>query len=329
MVDLSTKYLGLNLINPIIIGSSGLTDTVEKIKKLEQKGAGAVVLKSIFEEEITLEYNQILKEAEELGYHNENLDYFDVKIKQQNIEKYLKLISDAKKAISIPLIASINCISSHEWTYIAKKIQNAGADAIELNMYILPTSLESNNSEIEQKYFEITKKVIAEITIPVSVKISSYFTNLPYITNKFAEIGVSGLVFFNKFYNIDIDVDNQNITTANILSNPTENSSALRWISMLSNKIKCDFAATTGIHDGKSVVKQILVGASAVEMVSTFYKNGTNYIKVVLNEITEWMEKNNYGSIKDFKGKMSQSKSSNPAIYERVQFMKYFANYQE
>lgn len=329
MIDLSTKYLGLNLRNPIIVGSSGLTDSVEKIKNLEAKGAGAVVLKSIFEEEITLEYEHILKEAQEIGYHDENLDYFDVKIKQNNIANYLAMISNAKKSVKIPIIASINCLSSYEWIYFAKKMQDAGADAIELNMFVLPNNIEKTDNEIEKIYFDIADKVLKDVTIPISLKISPYFTNIGNMVKRLSEKGVAGFVLFNRFYNIDIDVDKKEITSANVLSNSSEHTMTLRWIAMLSKKVKCDFSASTGIHDGKSVVKQILAGASAVQMVSAFYKNGSSYIKNVLDEINVWMVENNYKSINDFKGIMSQSASNNPAMYERVQFMKYFGGHKE
>ena len=199
MIDLSTKYLGLNLSNPLIVGSCGLTNSIDDIKDLESKGAGAIVLKSIFEEEIILEYEQELKNVAFDDNNLEYYDYFDYKIKEDNIKKYIELIEGCKKEVKIPVIASINCISSTEWIFFAKKIQEAGADALELNAFILPTDLERSSGETEQIYFNIIRNVKKEITIPVSLKISYYFSNLAKMIKQLSETEVEGLVLFNRF----------------------------------------------------------------------------------------------------------------------------------
>lgn len=325
-MDLSTKYLGLELKNPVIVGSSGLTDSAKKIADLEKFGAGAVVLKSIFEEEITMEYEKVLAEEAPSRYKDDYLDYFDYKIKEQNITNYIKLIADAKKAVKIPIIASINCNSSHEWTYFATKIEEAGADALELNIFVLPSTLDKSIEDIDHVYLEIINNVKNIIKIPLSIKISYYFSNLGRAIKVLSKTGVDGIVLFNRFYSPDIDLDKMEIISTNVLSTPQELSTSLRWIGIMANRIKCDLAASTGVHDGKAVIKQLLAGADAVQMVSCLYQNGPEYLKTVIQEIEEWMTEKGFESVDDFRGKLSQEQFVNPTLYERVQFMKYFSD---
>jgi dihydroorotate dehydrogenase (fumarate) len=325
-MDLSTKYLGLELKNPVIVGSSGLTDSAKKIEELEKFGAGAVVLKSIFEEEITMEYEKVLAEEAPSRFKDDYLDYFDYKIKEQNITNYIKLISEAKQKVKIPVIASINCNSSHEWTYFAKKIEEAGADALELNIFIMPSTLDKSIEDIDHVYLEIINDVKNIVTIPLSIKISYYFSNLGRAVKVLSKTGVKGIVLFNRFYSPDIDLDKMEITSTNVFSTPQELSTSLRWIGIMANRVKCDLAASTGVHDGKAVVKQILAGADAVQMVSALYQNGPEYLKTVIKEIEDWMSEKGFESIADFKGKLSQEKYVEPTLYERVQFMKYFSD---
>lgn len=326
MMDLSTKYLGLELKNPVIVGSSGLTDSAKKIVELEKFGAGAVVIKSIFEEEITMEYEKILAEEAPSRYKDDYLDYFDFKIKEQNITNYIKLISEAKQKVKIPVIASINCNSSHEWTYFAKKIEEAGADALELNIFIMPSTLNKSIEDIDHVYLEIINDVKNIIKIPLSIKISYYFSNLGRAIKVLSKTGVKGIVLFNRFYSPDIDLDKMEIISTNVFSTPQELSTSLRWIGIMANRVKCDLAASTGVHDGKAVVKQLLAGADAVQMVSALYQNGPEYLKTVIKEIEDWMSEKGFESIADFKGKLSQEKYIEPTLYERVQFMKYFSD---
>lgn len=325
-MDLSVKYLGLELRNPLIVGSSGLTDSVKKIVDLEKFGAGAVVIKSIFEEEITMEYEKVLAEEAPSRYKDDYLDYFDYKIKEQNITNYIKLISDAKAKVNIPVIASINCISSHEWTYFAKKIEDAGADALELNLFVLPSTLEKNLDEIDHIYLEIINDVKNLVNIPISIKISYYFSNLGRAINVLSKTGVKGIVLFNRFYSPDIDIDKMEVVPTNVFSSPQELSTSLRWIGIMANRVKCDLAASTGVHDGQAVIKQLLAGADAVQMVSALYKNGPEYLQKVIEEVESWMNDKGFNSINDFKGKLSQERYVEPTLYERVQFMKYFSD---
>jgi dihydroorotate dehydrogenase (fumarate) len=324
MVDLSTQYLGMKLKNPVIAGSSGLTNSVKSIQDLEESGAGAVVLKSIFEEEIAFEYEDILKEASEEGVNLDQFDYYDFHIKGEKLDKYTTLIEESKKNVSIPVIASINCVYSHEWTSFAKQLQTAGADALELNMFFLPSEFDRTTEEKEKAYFQIIEKVQKEISIPIALKISYYFSNLGPMIQKLSETGIAGLVLFNRFYSPDFDIDKMEVVPSNVFSSPSDLPTSLRWIAIMAERVSCDLAASTGVHDGTALIKQILAGANAVQVASTLYKNGKGQIAEMLNTLEAWMDKKSYTSLSDFRGKMSQAKSSNPAAYERVQFMKYF-----
>jgi len=322
-MDLSVKYLGLDLKSPLVVGSSSLTSNLDRLKKVEKAGAGAVVLKSIFEEEIYNEYNKVVDEEDtNYGY----LDYYDFKIKQDNIQKYIKLIEDAKAELTIPVIASINCSTNHEWMFFAKKIQEAGADAIELNLFILPSDFEANCTKTEDLYFDIINKVKVEVSIPIAVKISYYSSNLAAFVKKVSESGVDGIVLFNRFFHPDFDIDKFEIIPSNVLSNPSDLAISLRWIAIMSGRVSCDLIASTGVHDGVSLIKQLLAGADSVQIASALYSHGVEYVTVILDELKEWMKKHNFNSIADFKGKMSQVNAPKPAEYERVQFMKYFGH---
>jgi len=324
-MDLSTTYLGLKLKNPIIAGSSGLTNSIADLKKIEAEGAGAVVLKSIFEEEIVMELEETFSQMSSQGFiYPETMEYFDYDAIEDTLSKYLKLISDAKKELSIPVIASINCVTAQKWTSFAHDIQEAGADAIELNAFILPSDFNRSTTDFEQVYFDIVSEVKKQVTIPVALKVGYFFSNLGPFLQKLSHSGVDGLVLFNRFYNPDFDIDKMIVTASNVLSSPEEVSTSLRWIAILSERSGCDLAASTGIHDGGAVVKQLLAGAKAVQVASALYKNGFGHISVMLSQLEDWMEAHDYASIDLFRGKLSQSRSKNPAAYERVQFMKYF-----
>ena len=326
MIDLTTKYIGLTLSNPIIAGSSGLTSSPDKIKKLEENGAAAVVLKSIFEEEITHEYEKIVAEEASNRYKDEFLDYLDYRIKAENIDNYVKLITGAKKAVNIPVIASVNCASKHEWTNFAKIFEEAGADALEVNLFILPSNMNQKPEDIERTYFEVVSRLKEKIKIPIALKISYYFTALAQTIQRLSSSGVNGLVLFNRFYNPDIDIEKMTMTSTNVFSHPDELSISLRWIAIMAKRVNCDLAASTGIHDGAAVVKQLLAGANAVQVVSALYNKGPERIQNMLKDVKKWMIAKDFTTIDEFRGKLSQEKSGNPAVYERVQFMKYFSD---
>ncbi len=326
MADLSTTYLGLQLKNPVIAASSGLTESLKSIKELESNGAGAVVLKSIFEEDITHEYEALTREAKQLNYNAEHLDYLDYQIREKNMTYYTQLIKECKQEIGIPVIASINCFSSYEWEYFAQNCEKAGADALELNVFILPFDPGAKSENIEKIYFDIAETITRRISIPVSLKISPYFSNLAGTIQNLSKTGIKGLVLFNRFFSQDIDIENLNLTSSFVFSKAEEIALPLRWISMMSKRVNCDLSASTGIHDGEGVIKQILAGATTVQLASVLYNEGTTVIREILKTLEEWMDKKGFDKLDDFRGLMSQATSTNPSIYERVQFMKYFSD---
>ncbi len=324
MVDISTKYLGLDLKNPLVVGSSGLTDTPEKVKELEEKGAGAVVLKSIFEEEIEHQYRDVLREEADSSGNVEALDYFDYQIRAETLDRFRNLVRESKEKISIPVIASVNCTYSHEWAYFAKELESAGADALELNMFFLPSEFDRTREEQEAAYFGIIDGVKEEISVPVSLKISHYFTDLGPMIKRLSETGIVGLVLFNRFWQPDFDIENLEIVPSRVLSTPDEISLPLRWLAIMSGRVECDLVASTGVHDSEGLIKALLAGAQVAQAVSTFYLHGTDQIQVMLDGLEEWMEEHEYLNLDHFRGLMSQAASADPAAYERVQFMRYF-----
>ncbi len=330
MANLTTTYLGLELKNPIIASSSTLTSNVENIIHLEKSGVSAVILRSIFEEEITLEANRFIEHAVKDGYDEGLFDYYDKKVKQNNVDDYLKLIKDAKAAVSIPVIASINCKSNHEWIYFAKKIEEAGADALELNMFFLPSWSKRTVEENEALYFDIVKKVLTQLTIPITLKVSHYFSDLSTMLLKLSKTGIKGLVLFNKFFTPDFDIEKEKMTQNYVYSSPQDISLSLHWVSILSSQLKrednnnCNIVASTGVHNGEGAIKQILAGADAVQIASTLYLNGYEQVGKILDTIESWMDKKDYKSLANFKGHLSYKGGDNPGQYERTQFMKNF-----
>lgn len=323
MVDLTTEYMGLKLKNPIIIGSCGHTNSAASIAKLEANGAAAVVLKSLFEEQILMEVDSLQSDQ---SIHAEELDYIRGYTRQHNLDEYLNLVSEAKKAVSIPIIASINCISVSEWTTFGKKLQDAGADGLELNMYIMPGDIKQKSEDIEKIYFDIIAEVNKHVSIPIAAKIGSYFTGMANMIFDLSIREASAIVMFNRFHRPDIDLKKMEMSSADIFSTPEENLLPLRWIGMLSDKVECDLAASTGIHDGYAVIKNLLAGASAVQIATIIYKKGPEYIGEMLGQMEEWMNGKKYAAIKDIIGKLNHGHIKNPALYERSQFMKYFSS---
>jgi dihydroorotate dehydrogenase (fumarate) len=316
--------MGLHLQSPLIAGSSGLTGTLTSLKEVQAGGAAAIVLKSIFEEEIAAEYENVLHEATKKGMSLESYDYYDYQIRGERVANYVELVRQARKELSIPVIASVNCTYSHEWASFAVDLEKAGADGLELNMFFLPSDIARSSEEREKEYFLIVDRVLKQVHIPVSLKISPYFSTLAQIIERLSKTGIAALVLFNRFYSIDFDVEKMTLTESNTLSSASELATSLRWIALMSRRVHCDLAASTGIHDGVGLVKQLLAGAKAVQVVSSLYRNGTGQLSVMRRELTEWMDRHGYKTIADFRGKMSQAESGDPAAYERVQFMKHF-----
>lgn len=322
MIDLSVKYAGLNLRSPIIVSSSGLTSSVKRIKKISEAGAGAVVLKSLFEEQIRYEIGKMNTG----GDYPEAADYLNAYARENSLNEHLELISKAKSAVPIPVIASVNCYSADEWVDFTVQMQEAGADAIELNIYYLANDRKKDPREYETTYLSIVEKVKQKVTVPVTVKLGMQFSNLTWMVDQLAVRGAAGVVLFNRFYAPDIITDDLSMGSSEVLSSPAEIRNSLRWVGIISSEVKnIDISASTGVHNGLGAVKQILAGAEAVQVCSVLYRNGVDYIREIIQEMKMWIEKKQYNSISEFKGKMSYANIKDPSTYERAQFIKYFS----
>ena len=320
-MNLTTSYLGLELKNPIIVGSSTFTGTVEGIVKCAKAGAGAVVLKSLFEEQIL---SDIKKEEGYTDIYASNVDadlYMKTFLRGNEIAIYTNLIREAKKTVDIPIIASINCADKGEWTSFAKELQNAGADALELNIAVSPFDKDIVSKDIEDEVVSIFNEVKKTVTIPVSVKLGDHFTNIGNLAFRLSMAGAAGLVLFNRFYNPTIDIDNMKVVPGSALSVEEENGNTLRWISLLAaQEIPCCLSASTGVHSAEDVVRQILAGASSVQVCSVLYKKGVNFIAEMIEGMENWMKKHNFNSIGDFNGKCSAS--ADVKVFERLQYLR-------
>jgi dihydroorotate dehydrogenase (fumarate) len=326
MANLETTYLGLKLKNPLVAASSGITNSVEKIKKLEQAGIGAVVLKSVFEEQINNEVTSMLLQDSHNAAYPEAEDYIRNYMRDNTVTRHIGLIKEAKKAVQIPVIASVNCVSASEWTTFAKDFQEAGADALELNIFYVPVDRHEKPGVIEQLYVDVLEKVKKEISIPVSVKIGLYHSNIIGMVDKLKANGAKGVVMFNRFYEPDIDLEKLELTSSEVFSSPVEIRHTLRWVGLVSSVVpEMDIAASTGIHDGKAVIKQLLAGAKVAQLCSTLYLNGNEVVSEMLDEMKGFMRKWNFKRIEDFRGRLSYKNIPDPMVYERSQFMKYFA----
>ena len=325
MTDLSTRYLGLGLRSPVIVSSSGLTDSIDKLKAAEDNMAGAVVLKSLFEEQINHEAGRLHLSSD----YPEASDYISAYTKAHSLEKYLNLIREAKESLEIPVIPSINCISSDNWTDFARHIERAGADALEVNVFYLPVDKKTNSAAAEKVYFDLIEKVKKTIAIPVAIKVGPRFSNLLYMADQFYNRGVEGIVMFNRFFEPDIDVNSMSITPAAVFSNPDDKRHVVRWVAMVDAMVeKLSIGASTGVHSGHDVVKYLLAGADAVQVCSVLYQQGIEYMKEIHESLTRWMEQKEYDSVESFRGILNYKNIAEPGKYERAQFMKYFSSYE-
>lgn len=335
----------MTLRNPLVVGSSGLTSTMENLRMIDKMGAGAVVLKSIFEEQIEFETGKLLESenpsvkawneafreiiSREEYFYDEAFEYLTGYAREHSLSQYLSLVTKAKEELDIPVIASINCNTTREWQFFAKKLQDAGADAIELNIFVLPSDFLKSGKENEETYFNIIREVQKYVTVPVSVKTGFYFSGLAGTLLKISESGIAGLTLFNRPYNPDIDIEELKVTASNIFSNESEYAHTLRWVALLSGRLKCDIAASTGIHNYETVLKQLLAGADVVQMASAFYRTYPDHFVIIpeiLAGISSWMHDHNFNKISDFKGMLSSNRLNNPAAYERVQFLRLFSS---
>ena len=323
-MELTTTYLGLELKNPLIASASPLTASLDSIKKLEEKGIAAVIMHSLFEEEINHEINQI---DHFLHIHNDSnaeaTSYLpsDVGFDNLNSEYYLEEIRKVKEAIQIPVIASLNGVSAGGWVKYAKKLQEAGADALELNITYIPTSIDMEGHTVEQMYIDTVSQVKKHISIPLNVKMNAYFSSPANMAKRFVEAGANGLTIFDNPTRVDVDLELLTpLQRANITSS-TNLSETLRWCAILHKKLPCSLCANTGIHSAEDVLKAIMSGADAVALASVLLMKGEGEVKTILGEITEWMEEYEYDSISQMKGSISLAHTDNPAAYERNSYM--------
>ncbi|MCX8066098.1 MAG: dihydroorotate dehydrogenase-like protein [Candidatus Hydrogenedentes bacterium] len=329
MPELRTNYMGLILRNPLVVSPSPLCDNLDNIKKMEEYGASAVVLHSLFEEQITLlshELDSNLTQGSES--FAEAITYFpEVGDFRMGPESYLEHINKAKNTVSIPVIGSLNGISKGGWVEYAKKMEEAGADAVELNIYFIPSDPNMTDEYLTNVYIELIKAVRAEIKIPLAVKIGPYFTSLPYVAKKFADAGADALVFFNRFYQPDFDLDRLEVTPHINLSTSSTLLLRLRWVAILYGRLPVDFAITGGVHTAKDVVKSMMAGAKVAMMTSALLKYGLPHLSTVLKQLTQWMEEHEYESIEIMQGSMSQKSVTEPSAFERANYMHALTKY--
>jgi len=323
MEKLAVKYLGLSLKSPLIVSSSRLTSTPGYLKEAEDSGAGAVVLKSLFEEQINHHISTLHSSA---GYPEAD-DYISNYIKSHSVDEYLSLIKKAKEILTIPVIPSINCYSSESWTGFAKNIADAGADALEVNVFFMPMDRKKSSVNAEKIYFDLIEKLKKTVRIPIAIKIGFRFSNILNMIDQFYMRKVEGVVMFNRFYEPDIDINKIDIVPASIFSNESERRYVLRWIAMASAQdVKIDISASTGVHSGADAIRYILAGAHSVQVCSVLYEKGIPFLKNMNKQIEEWMDKKGFGTISDFRGKLNGRNYKKPVVFERTQFMKYFSS---
>jgi dihydroorotate dehydrogenase (fumarate) len=328
-MDLSTSYLGLKLKNPIVPSASPLSHSLDSMRRLEDAGASAIVMYSLFEEQIaheTAELNHYLSYgtesfAEALTYFPESDDY------NLGPEEYVGLIHKAKQSLGIPVIGSLNGVSTGGWIKYAKKIEEAGADALELNIYYIPTDPKLTGDDVENRYFEVLNAVKSTIRIPVAMKLNPFFSSLANIAHRLDAAGADGLVLFNRFYQPDIDLEALEVKPNVILSTPQALRLPLRWIAILHGRVKASLAATSGIHTAQDVLKMLMAGADVTMMASALLKHGPEQIKTILADMDQWMLEHEYHSVRQMKGSMSQKSIADPAAFERANYMKALQSY--
>jgi len=331
MVDLKTSYLGLKLKNPLVASPSPLSEKVETIKELEEKGISAVVMYSLFEEQIiheSLELDHYLSQGTES--FAEALTYLpDIGKYSLAPDRYLEQVRKIKQAVTIPVIGSLNGVSTGGWIEYARKIEEAGADALELNIYFIPHDLNLISGELEDTYVKLVRDVRAQVKIPLAVKLSPFVTALPNLAKRLVEAGADGLVLFNRIYQPDLDLEALEVIPNLVLSNSNDLRLPLRWIAMLYGRVKADFALTSGVHTAQDALKAVMAGASVAMTTSALLKHGPGRVAEILKDMVTWMEDHEYVSIQQMKGSMSQQAVAEPAAYERANYMKVLNSFKE
>lgn len=324
-MDTRTKYLGLNLKSPIVVGSCGLTSDVDKMVEMEKAGAGAVVLKSVFEEQIIYDIKRNTHIVAPTDNYGDSYEYIAAHVADDSLNKHFQMIREAKKRLSIPVIGSINCFSYENWLTYAKRFQEAGCDALELNMAILPYETSLSSDDVERTFNQIINTLRKTLSIPISIKVGTYFTDMAKQMQQLSWMGIQGVTMFNKSIQVDIDTEKETLMNASFLSNPDEIHNTLRWVAILSKKMRCDISASTGVYSADDVVKMLLAGATTVQVVSCLYKNGIDTLRELNDGLVAWMEKKGYESVDKFRGKLAVHPNDKASVAMRTQFMKYFA----
>jgi dihydroorotate dehydrogenase (fumarate) len=329
-MDLTTQYLGLTLKSPLVVGAAApLTEDMGNIRWLEDSGAAAIVLHSLFEEQIRRERLEI---HHHLEYGTESfaeaLSYFpEPEIFHVGTEAYLDHIRTAKERVDIPIIASLNGYTLGGWTDYAKQMEEAGADAIELNIYWIPTDFDTSGADVEQQYIDVLHAVKAAVDIPIAVKLSPYFSNMANMAKRLCEAGADGLVLFNRFYEPDIDIEDLEVRPSLILSHPSDMLLPLNWIAILHSRIPASLAATSGISKVEDVIKMLMAGADVTMLVATLLRHGIGHLKAIEEDLITWLQEHEYDSLDTLRGSMSQRNSPNPSEFERVQYMRAIQSY--
>lgn len=320
MADLSTSYMGLPLRTPLVLASSSLSNKVENFQTAEASGAGAIVLRSLFEEQIEAAQSEL---EEELGRAAESHPEARSYLPPQRIgpQEYLRLIARAKKTVTIPIIASLNCSAPGSWSRYARQIEEAGADALEVNIYSVGADAALSGEELERQYLDIVRSVRETVKLPLALKLSPFFTSLAHAAARFDRAGVDALVLFNRFLQPDVDLDRMALQSSMQLSHPGEMLLSLRWIAILHGRVEADLAASTGVHDAAGVVKQLLAGAQVVQLAAALVKNGVSYLAALRDGLEDWMERGRYTSLADFRGTLSQKEAKDPSAFERAQYV--------
>ncbi len=324
-MDTKTKYLGLEIDSPIIVGSCGLTNDINNLQKMEDAGAGAVIIKSVFEEQIIYDIKRNLSMMAPTDNYGMSYEYVASHVSDDSLGKHFELIKEAKKRLHIPVVGSINCYSFENWMTYTQRFQDAGCDAIELNMAILPYETDLSCEDVDRLFSNIINTLRKSVSIPVSVKVSQNFTDMANFMQRLSWTNVNGITMFNKSLNVDIDIDKMEMTHAPSLSTPDEIYNTLRWVAILSKKLRCDISASTGVHSAADVVKMLLAGAGTVQVVSCLYKNGVDYLRTLNDGLRSWMAEKGFESVSQFRGKMAVKANDDASMFFRTQFMKHFA----
>ncbi|NWG17539.1 MAG: dihydroorotate dehydrogenase-like protein [Chloroflexi bacterium] len=322
MVDFSTTYLGIPLKNPLVVAASSISSHVDTVKQAEEAGAGALVIRSVFEEQI--QFDQLrMEESLNVGAESfaEALTVFP-KVEHGGLKEHLMWVEKTRAAVKMPLFASLNAVSPGAWVSYAKQLAETGVNGLEVNFYAVATDLQRPGSDIERALYEVVESVRAEVTLPIAVKLSPFYTSTVNVVSELEKRGANGVVLFNRFLQPDIDPDTESLVNQMVLSTPDEMRIPLRWIALLYGRTSLDLALSTGAHTGKDTVKALLAGATVVQMAAALLKNGVHYLSTMLIQMQGWMEEHGYQSVADFRGNVSQKNCDDPFAFERAQYVR-------